>query len=55
MENKIKWFSDENSQGFIEYKGNDVFIHYSSKDGECIELELIKTDNGYEMKNKDRN
>ena len=55
MKDKLKWFSNENENGFIEYKGKNVIIHCSTKDGECIELELIETGTGYELKNKDRN
>lgn len=55
MKDKVKWFDNEKEHGFIEYKGENVFIHYSTRDGECVELELVKTDNGYELKNKDRN
>ncbi len=55
MEDKIKWICNENGYGFIEYKGDNVFIHLSTNEGECVELELVKTDNGYKLKNKDRN
>ena len=45
-----KWY------GFIKYKGKVVTIHYclygeNGKD-EIVEFELIKTDTGYEFKNK---
>ena len=55
MKDKIKWFSNENGNGFIEYNGENVIIHCSTNEGEHIELELIETENGYELKNKDRN
>lgn len=28
MESIIKWFNNEKGYGFIEYKGNDITIHY---------------------------
>ena len=57
MKNIVKWFKDEKGYGFIEYKGNDIIIHYCAfreqgKD-EIVEFELIKTDTGYEIKNKE--
>jgi len=55
MESIVKWFKDEKGYGFIEYKGNDILIHYCAfreqgKD-EIVEIELAKTDTGYELKN----
>lgn len=56
MESIVKWFKDEQGYGFIEYKGNDILIHYCAfreqgKD-EIVEIELVKTDTCYEIKNK---
>lgn len=51
MKDKVKWFDDEKGHGFIEYKGKNVFIRLSTEDGESVELELVKIDNGYELKN----
>lgn len=61
MTGKVRWFNDEKGFGFIEYKDNDdVFVHYSAirenghktlVQGEHVEFELIKTDNGYKAKN----
>lgn len=28
MESIIKWFNNDRGYGFIEYKGNDILIHY---------------------------
>ena len=55
MKNILKWFKDEKGYGFIEYKGNDILIHYCAfreqgKD-KIVEFELVKTDTGYEFKN----
>ena len=55
MVTKVKWFSDESSCGSIRYEGKSVFIQCSTEDGESVELELVKTEKGYEVKNKDRN
>lgn len=56
MESIVKWFNDEKGYGFIEYKGNDILIHYCAfreqGQDEIVEIELIKTDTGYEIKNK---
>lgn len=55
-----KWFNNEKGYGFIEYEGEDVYVHYTSivKDGfkslikgESVEFELVKTENGYAAKN----
>jgi len=55
MKSIVKWFKDEKGYRFIEYKGNDILIHYCAfrehgKD-EIVEFELVKIDNGYEFKN----
>ena len=56
MKSTTKYFKDEKGYGFIEYKGNDILIHYCAfreqgKD-EIVEIELVKTDTGYKIKNK---
>lgn len=62
MESRVKWFNDEKGFGFIEYRTNeDVFVHYSAIidkhdhktliQGEHVEFELVKTDQGYKAKN----
>ena len=61
MQSKVKWFNDEKGYGFIEYKDNeDIFVHYTAIrenghksliQGEYVEFELIKTDDGYKAKN----
>ena len=56
MKNIVKWFKDEKGYGFIEYKGNDILIHYCAfrEQGkeEIVEIELVKTDTCYEIKDK---
>lgn len=56
MESIVKYVDDEEGYGFIEYKGNDILIHYCAfrehgKD-EIVEFELVKTGTGFEIKNK---
>lgn len=61
MQSKVKWFNDEKGYGFIEYKDNeDVFVHYTAireeghkslVQGEYVEFEPVKTDDGYKAKN----
>ena len=56
MKSIVKWFKDEKGYGFIEYKGNDILIHYCAfreqGQDEIVEIELTKTDTSYEIKNK---
>lgn len=53
----IKWFDNKKGFGFIvgEEDGRDIFVHYSSiegdgfrslKDGEHVEYELVQSDKG---------
>lgn len=53
MKSIIKWFNDEKGYGFIEYKENNILIHYCAfrEQEQAVELELTNTDNGYELKN----
>ena len=47
----VKWFNNEKGFGYIEYKDNgNMVVHYSTKQEEYIELELVKTESGYKMK-----
>ena len=49
---KLKWFDDGKNYGFIVYKDNgNVVIRYSTNGDEYVEFELVKTDNGYILKN----
>lgn len=38
LQGRVKWFNDVKGIGFIESKGNDYFVHYSSlKDMKSLE------------------
>ena len=48
MESTVKWFNNDKGYGYIEYKGNDILIHYCAfreqgQDG-VVELELVNTE-----------
>lgn len=60
MLGKVKWFNNEKGYGFIQYKDNDVLVHYSVilEEGykslipeEIVEFELVSTGSGYRAKN----
>ena len=53
MKSTTKYFKDEKGYGFIEYKGNDILIHYCAfrEQGKDEIVELVKTDTGYKLKN----
>ncbi len=44
MESTVKWFNNEKGYGYIEYKGNDILIHYCAfreqGEEEIIEFKL---------------
>jgi len=57
----VKWFDSKKGYGFIELEGNDdVFVHFSEikeegykslKDGQKVEFEIQKDDQGERAKN----
>ena len=46
MRSIVKWFSNEKGYGFIEYKGNDILIHYCAfreqEEDEIIEYKFVE-------------
>ena len=44
MVGKVKWFNNEKGYGFIEYKGNDILIHYCAfrEQEEMVEFTLTE-------------
>ncbi len=64
MIGKVKWFDPRKGYGFIiGDEGQDVFVHYTSiqgegfralKDGENVQYELIQGNKGYQARNVSR-
>ena len=58
---EVKWFDAKKGYGFIiGTEGQDVFVHYSSiqgegfralKDGEHVDYELVRGEKGYQARN----
>lgn len=61
MQGKVKWFNAEKGYGFIEREdGTDVFVHFSSIEGEGfktlnegdeVEFEITDSDRGPQAAN----
>ena len=61
---KVKWFDPKKGYGFIiGEEGQDVFVHYSSiegdgfrvlKDGETVDYEIIRGDKGFQARHVNR-
>ena len=61
---KVKWFDPKKGYGFIiGEQGQDVFVHYSSiegdgfralRDGEVVDYELVKGEKGHQARNVKR-
>ena len=61
---KVKWFDSKKGYGFvIGDQGQDVFVHYSSiqgegfralKDGEVVDYELVESEKGLQARNVQR-
>ncbi len=57
---KVKWFDPKKGYGFIiGEEGQDVFVHYTSiegdgfralKDGETVAYEMVQGDKGYQAR-----
>jgi CspA family cold shock protein len=65
MRGKVKWFNDRKGYGFIETEGKtgDIFVHYSSINGEGykslaegqeVQFEMIKGEKGFLARNVDK-
>lgn len=60
MKGIVKWFDDEKGYGFIEYNGEDIFVHFTTireeghktlVQGEFVNFEVVNTVNGKRAKN----
>lgn len=60
MKGIVKWFDDEKGYGFIECKGEDIFVHFTTiredghktlVQGEFVNFDIVKTIKGKRAKN----
>ncbi|MGB8956017.1 MAG: cold shock domain-containing protein [Tumebacillaceae bacterium] len=61
MQGKVKWFNNEKGYGFIEHEGgNDVFVHFSSiqgegfkslNEGDPVEFDIVEGNRGPQAEN----
>lgn len=60
MKGIVKWFDDEKGYGFIEYNGEDIFVHFTTiredghktlVQGEYVTFEIVHTIKGKRAKN----
>ena len=60
FEGKVIWFNNAKGYGFIDYNGEQVFVHYSSilddgfktlNEGQLVEFDLVVGEKGLQAQN----